>query len=52
LVYRLEDHDVVLLLFGSGKVVITGGKEPEEAHQALDSVREELESLGLLSNQS
>jgi transcription initiation factor TFIID TATA-box-binding protein len=49
LVYRLEDHDVVLLLFGSGKVVITGGKEPDEAHQALDAVREELDALGLLS---
>lgn len=49
LVYRVEDHDVVLLLFGSGKVVITGGKEPDEAHRALDAVREELDALGLLS---
>jgi len=27
LVYRLDDPDVVALLFGSGKLVITGGKE-------------------------
>jgi transcription initiation factor TFIID TATA-box-binding protein len=49
LVYRLEDHDVVLLLFGSGKVVITGGKYPDDAHRALDAVRKELDTLGLLS---
>jgi transcription initiation factor TFIID TATA-box-binding protein len=49
LVYRLEDDSVVLLLFGSGKVVITGGEEPEDAHRALDAVRKELDALGLLS---
>lgn len=49
LVYRLEDDDVVLLLFGSGKVVITGGKDPDDAHRALDAVRKELDTLGLLS---
>jgi transcription initiation factor TFIID TATA-box-binding protein len=48
LVYRLDDPDVVLLLFGSGKVVITGGKETDEARKALESVRTELDSLGLL----
>jgi transcription initiation factor TFIID TATA-box-binding protein len=49
LVYRLENHDVVLLLFGSGKVVITGATEPDDAHRALDAVRKELDTLGLLS---
>jgi transcription initiation factor TFIID TATA-box-binding protein len=49
LVYRLEDDDVVLLLFGSGKVVITGGNDPDDAHRALDAVRQELDALGLLS---
>jgi transcription initiation factor TFIID TATA-box-binding protein len=49
LVYRLEDHDVVSLLFGSGKVVITGGKETADAEQALATIREELDTLGLLS---
>src|SRR6056297_2210082 len=48
LVYRLEDYDVVLLLFGSGKVVVTGAKETDEARDALMSVREELDELGLL----
>jgi transcription initiation factor TFIID TATA-box-binding protein len=49
LVYRPEDHDVVLLLFGSGKVVITGATEPDDAHRALDVVRKELDVLGLLN---
>jgi transcription initiation factor TFIID TATA-box-binding protein len=49
LVYRLEDHDIVLLLFGSGKVVVTGGKDPDDAHRALEAVRKELDALGLLS---
>jgi hypothetical protein len=31
-----------------GKIVITGGKDPGDAHQALDAVREELDALGLL----
>jgi transcription initiation factor TFIID TATA-box-binding protein len=48
LVYRLDDHDVVLLLFGSGKVVVTGATEVEQAREALAAVREELEGLGLL----
>lgn len=49
LVYRLEDLDVVLLLFGSGKVVITGGKDPDDAHRALYAVRKELDTLVPLS---
>jgi transcription initiation factor TFIID TATA-box-binding protein len=48
LVYRLDDYDVVLLLFGSGKVVVTGATEVEQAREALGTVREELEGLGLL----
>src|SRR6056297_2230803 len=48
LAYRLEEPDVVALLFGSGKLVVTGGTSPDDAHQALDAVREELDTLGLL----
>lgn len=48
LVYRLEDPDVVVLLFGSGKLVITGGNETEEAQQALTHVQDRLSELGLL----
>lgn len=48
LVYRLSDPKVVLLLFGSGKMVITGAKDPSEAERAVDKVAAELSSLGLL----
>ena len=48
LVYRLDDPDVVALLFGSGKLVITGGKEPADAAAAVDAIVERLEELGLL----
>ncbi|MFA9516690.1 TATA-box-binding protein [Halopenitus sp. H-Gu1] len=48
LVYRLDEPDVVALLFGSGKLVITGGKEPSDAEAAVDVIVERLEELGLL----
>ena len=48
LVYRMDDPDVVVLLFGSGKLVITGGKTTDDASEAAAAVTEELESLGLL----
>lgn len=48
LVYRLDDPDVVALLFGSGKLVITGGKHPEDAEQALTVIEDRLTDLGLL----
>ena len=48
LVYRLEEPDVVALLFGSGKLVVTGGKEPSDAAEAVDVISERLAELGLL----
>jgi transcription initiation factor TFIID TATA-box-binding protein len=48
LVYRMADPRVVLLLFGSGKLVCTGAKKPEDASRAVDKVRAELSALGLL----
>jgi len=39
---------VVVLLFGSGKLVITGGRKPEDAANAVDRIVEELKSLSLL----
>jgi transcription initiation factor TFIID TATA-box-binding protein len=47
LVYRLDDPDVVALLFGSGKVVITGGKVPENGEEAVETIISRLEELGL-----
>lgn len=48
LVYRLDAPEVVVLLFGSGKLVITGGTEPADAEQAVDAIVSQLEDLGLL----
>ncbi|MFB6311917.1 MAG: TATA-box-binding protein [Salinirussus sp.] len=50
LVYRLDEPDVVALLFGSGKLVITGGKEPKDAEEAVDKIVSRLEDLGLLDS--
>ena len=49
LVYRLDDPKVVVLLFGSGKLVCTGARKPEDAQTAVENIREELTALGLLT---
>ena len=48
LVYRLQEPKVVVLLFGSGKVVITGGKKPENAEEAIDKIVSKLTEYALL----
>jgi transcription initiation factor TFIID TATA-box-binding protein len=48
LVYRISDPNVVALLFGSGKLVITGGKDPSDAEKAVDNIVARLDELGLL----
>jgi len=48
LVYRLEEPKVVVLLFGSGKLIITGGKQPEDAKKAVQKILADLEKLGLI----
>ena len=48
LVYRLDESEVVALLFGFGKLVVAGGKEIDDARQAIDVIVERLEDLGLL----
>jgi transcription initiation factor TFIID TATA-box-binding protein len=47
LVYRLEVPKVVVLLFGSGKLIITGGKQPEDAKKAVVKIISDLRSIGL-----
>jgi transcription initiation factor TFIID TATA-box-binding protein len=48
LVYRLDDPDVVMLLFGSGKIVIVGGTVPEDGEAAVETIRSRLTDLTLL----
>ena len=49
LVYRLDDPKVVVLLFGSGKMVCTGAKVPEDVDRAVDKIANELREAGLMS---
>ena len=46
---RPDDPDVVALLFGSGKLVITGGKQLDDAQRALEVIEDQLDELGLLA---
>ena len=48
LVYRLESPKVVVLIFSSGKLVITGGKSPEDCEKGLQVIKTEFDNLGLI----
>jgi transcription initiation factor TFIID TATA-box-binding protein len=48
LVYRLDSPKVVVLLFGSGKMVCTGAKTEKDAEMAVQKIRKELQSMKLL----
>lgn len=48
LVYRMTDPKVVILIFGSGRLVCTGGKTPHDIEVAVAKITEELRSNGLL----
>jgi transcription initiation factor TFIID TATA-box-binding protein len=39
LIYRMTEPKVVLLVFASGKLVITGAKREEQVHEAVDKIR-------------
>ena len=48
LVYRIDEPKVVLLLFGTGKLVCTGGRKPSDVERAVDRISAELRANGLL----
>lgn len=48
LVYRLKELKMVLLLFSTGKVIITGGKNVQDCQRAMDALRHHLQSIGAL----
>lgn len=48
LVYRLDNPKAVCLLFGTGKMVITGARTMENVDKAVETVRENLGRHGLL----
>ena len=47
LVYRLDEPSVVVLLFGSGKIVMTGAEQPNDATEAIEVVVSRLRALEL-----
>jgi len=48
MVYRMEEPRVVLLLFGSGKIVCTGARKPGQVTKAMENLRKELKEKGLI----
>jgi len=48
LVYRMDEPKLVMLFFGSGKVVCTGGKNTEDMEKGVEKVRKELINTGFL----
>jgi len=48
LVCRLDDPRVVVLLFGSGKLVCTGARKPSDVSRAVEKITKELQDAGLL----
>ncbi|MFH1101956.1 MAG: TATA-box-binding protein [Methanobacteriota archaeon] len=50
LVYRIREPKVVMLLFGSAKIVCAGARKIEDISLAVEKLSKELSSLGLLHN--
>ncbi len=48
LVYRLKEPRVVVLLFGTGKLVCTGARKPSDIDLAVKKISAELRGAGLL----
>ena len=47
-IYRMDDPKVVLLLFGSGKMVCVGAREVNNIKDAVRNIKEELSTAGLM----
>jgi transcription initiation factor TFIID TATA-box-binding protein len=52
LIYRMDDPKVVILIFGSGKLVCTGAKKETEVHRAISKLQGILEEKNLISYES
>ncbi|MFA6333892.1 MAG: TATA-box-binding protein [Methanoregula sp.] len=45
LVFRIADPKIVVLIFSSGKIILTGGKTLDDVRKGLDVLEKKLESL-------
>ncbi len=52
LIYRMRDPYVVLLIFSSGRMVITGAKREEEVYEAVEKVFNTLKEKGCIREYS
>jgi transcription initiation factor TFIID TATA-box-binding protein len=50
LVYRISEPKVVALIFGSGKIVLTGAKKIEDIEAAVQKIYDELKTAGLMTH--
>lgn len=48
LIYRMGDPKVVLLIFSSGKMVITGAKKEEDVKRAVENIYKSLKDAGCI----
>lgn len=48
LIYRMREPKVVILLFGSGKLVCTGAKKEDDVYNAVNNVMKTLLDLGIM----
>ncbi|MBI5355025.1 MAG: TATA-box-binding protein [Candidatus Aenigmarchaeota archaeon] len=48
LVYRMKSPKVAFLLFGSGKIVCTGGRQIEEVQEAVKKLEKQLREVGAI----
>jgi transcription initiation factor TFIID TATA-box-binding protein len=45
LVYRMKEPKVAFLLFGSGKIVCTGGRSTRDVNDAVEKIHKKLKSV-------
>lgn len=45
LVYRIDDPKIVALIFSSGKIILTGGKNIDDVKRGLDILEQKLDSI-------
>ncbi len=50
LVYRIKEPKVAFLLFGSGKIVCTGGRSVNNVEKAIKNLEAELRSIGAITS--
>ncbi len=48
LVHRMEEEDVVFLIFTSGKIICTGGKSVEQIERSIEKLKQKLKAIGAL----